>query len=69
MGRGEARVRRIETVAWRLLLPYVKQIVRGICAMAQETQTGALHQPPGWRGNKREVQKGGVIGIPMADLC
>ena len=26
MGRGEARVRGIERVAWRLLLPYVKQI-------------------------------------------
>ena len=37
--------------------------------MAQETQTGALYQPRGmgWRGDGREVQKGGDICIPMAD--
>ena len=39
--------------------------------MAQETQTGALHQPRGvgCGGRGREVQKGGDICIPMADSC
>ena len=41
----------------------------GICCMAKETQTGALYQPGrvGWGGDRREVQKGGDICIPMAD--
>ena len=40
--------------------------------MSQETQTGALYQPPavGWvRGDGTEAQKGGVICIPIADTC
>ena len=43
----------------------------GICCMAQETQTGALHQPTGvgCGGRGREVQKGGDLCIPMADSC
>ena len=39
--------------------------------MSQETQTGALYQPRGvgWKGEGREVQKGGGICICMADSC
>ena len=43
--------------------------------MAQEIQTGALHQPRGvgWGsyilGYRKEFQKGGDICIPMADSC
>ena len=42
----------------------------GLHCMAQETQTGALHQPR-WdgEGDGREAQEGGDICIPMADLC
>ena len=41
----------------------------GICCMAQETQTRALHQSRGvgWVRDGREVQKGGDICIPMAE--
>ena len=41
----------MEGVTWKLTLPYVKQ-PKGICCMAQETQTGALYQPrgEGWGG-------------------
>ena len=40
----------------------------GICCVAHETHTGALYQPRGvGEGDGREVQKGGDIGIPMAD--
>ena len=39
--------------------------------MAQETQTGALHQPRGvgWEGDGREFQNVGDICIPTADSC
>ena len=42
-----------------------------ICCMSQETQTGALDQPRevGWEGDRRKVQKGGDICIPMAHSC
>ena len=36
--------------------------------MAQETQTGALYQPKGVE-DRRELQKGGDICIPMANSC
>ena len=45
---------------------------RGICCMAQETQTAALYQPRGvgwggrWEGDSKER---GYIHIPMADSC
>ena len=34
----------METVTWKFTLPYIKQIAKGICCMAQETQIGALYQ-------------------------
>ena len=39
--------------------------------MAKETQTGALYQPRGvgWEGDRREVQKGGDVYIPVSDSC
>ena len=39
--------------------------------MAQETQTGALHQPRGvvWGGREEGDSKGRDICIPMADSC
>ena len=60
MGRGEERVRCMEKVTWKLILPYVKQIPRGICCMVQETQTGALYQPRGveWGGRWEGGSKG-----------
>ena len=38
---GEGEVGRIERIAWKRTLPYVKQQVR-ICCMTQETQASAL---------------------------
>ena len=42
---------------------------RGICCMAQETQTGALYQlrGVGWEGSWEGVSKRRVICILMAD--
>ena len=44
---------------------------RGICGVAQETQTGLCINIERWDGERdgREVQKGGNICIPMADSC
>ena len=41
-----------------------------ICCIAQETQ-GLCINLEGWdrEGDRREVQKGGAICIPMADSC
>ena len=60
MGRGEERVRCMEGVTWKLILPYVKQIANGICCMAQEMQTRALYQPRGvgWGGRWEGGSKG-----------
>ena len=72
-GRGEERVRRMETVTWKLTLPYVKQPT-GLCCMAQETHKGAWYQPRGvgWGGRQEGGSKGRgyiYIHIPMADSC
>ena len=70
IGREEERVRCMETVAWKLTSPYVKQIATGICCMAQETQTGALYQPRGVGCRGRwEIEEGGDICIHQADSC
>ena len=60
MGRGEERVRCMETVTWKLTLPYVKWIANGEFAVwLRKTQTGALYQPRGvewggrWEGGSR----------------
>ena len=39
--------------------------------MAQETQTGALHQSREWdgEGDGRDVQKGWHMCVPVADSC
>ena len=44
------RVRCMERVTWKLVLPYVKQIANGILCMSQGIETGALYQPRevGW---------------------
>ena len=59
LGRGEGRVRCIESTTWKLPM--------GICCMSQETQTGALYQPRGVGWGGREVENGRDICIPMAD--
>ena len=41
MGRGEERVRCMDRLTWKLILPYVKQPT-GICCMAQESEIGVL---------------------------
>ena len=42
-----------------------------ICCMIQGAQTGALQQLEGreGKGDGREAQEGGDLGVPMADSC
>ena len=47
-------------VTLKLILPYAKWIANGICCMAQESQTGVLHQSRGlgYDGRWEGVSKG-----------
>ena len=72
MGRGEERVRCMERVRWKLTLPYAKSIVNGnLLYGSGNSNRGFCIHLGGWdgEGDGREVQKGGDICIPMADLC
>ena len=62
-------MRCMERVTGNLTLPHGKWGAKGICCVAQETQTGALYQLEGWEGegDGREAQKGEDICISMAD--
>ena len=46
-------------------------LVKWICCMSQEIQTGALYQPRGvgWGGRREGGSKAGDTCIPMADSC
>ena len=71
MGRGEERVRCMERVTWKLILPYVKSIANGSLLYGSGNSNRGLYQPRtvGWVGDGREDQKGADICIPMADSC
>ena len=60
MGRGDERVKCMEGVTWKLILPYVNKEPVRACCMAQETQTGGLYQSRGveWGGRWERGSKG-----------
>ena len=65
MGRGEERVRCMERVTWKPILPYVKSTAnRNLLYGSGNSNRGSVSM-----GGGREVQKGGDTCIPMADLC
>ena len=68
MGRGEERVRCMERITWKLILPYVKQ---EFTAWLRKLKQGLCINLEGWHGagDGREGQKGGDICTPMADSC
>ena len=59
----------MERVTWKLTLPNVKQIAKGIFCMAKKLKQGLCIKLEGWdgEGDGREVQKGEDICIPMVD--
>ena len=62
----------MERVTWKLTLPYVKQIRQWEFAVwLRKLKQGLCIILEGWdgEGDGREVQEGGHISIPMADLC
>ena len=72
MGRGEERVRYMERVTWKLILPYVKWISKGNLLYGLENSNrGLCINLEAWagEGDGREVQKEGDICIPIADSC
>ena len=70
MGRGKQRVRCMERVAWKRTVYkidsqwefsiWLRKLKQGLCINLE-----------GWAGtgDRRELQKGGDICIPMADSC
>ena len=70
MGRGEERLRCMQRVTWKLTLPYVKQ-TKEFAVWLRKLKQGLCINLEGWdgEGDRREVQKGGDICIPMADSC
>ena len=64
-----------ERVTLKLAIPYVKQIATGTCCITQGIQIGALWQSRGvgggerWRKVQEGGDKGGDMGVPMADSC
>ena len=68
MGRGEERVRYMERVTWKLTLTYVKYTQWEFAVWLRKLKQGLCINIEAWDGNgdRREVQKGGDICIPMA---
>ena len=71
MGRGEQRVRCMERVTWKLTLPYNIDSQWEFAVWLRKLKQGLCINLEGWdgEGDGREVQKGGDICIPLADLC
>ena len=72
MGIGEERMRCMERVTWKLILPYIKWITNGNLLYASgNSKQGLCINLEKWdgEGDRREIQKGGDICIPMADSC
>ena len=71
MGRGEERVRCMERITWKLTLPYVKGSQGEFAVWLRKLEQGLCTNLEGWdgEGDRRELQKGGNICIPMADSC
>ena len=72
MGQGEERVRCMERITWKLILPYVKEIANGnLLYVSGNSNMGFCINLEGWdgKGDRRESQKGGDIGVVMADSC
>ena len=70
-GERKKRMRCMETVAWKLTLPYVKQIAYGTLLYGSgNSNKGSVSIQRGeMGGDGREVQKGGDMCTPMADSC
>ena len=56
-GRGKERVRWMERVTWKLILPYVNEIAKGNLLYGSGNSNRGSIQPRGWdgEGGGREV--------------
>ena len=72
MGRGEERVRCMERVTGKLNITICKiDSQREFAVWLRKLKQGLCINLAGWdgAGDRREVQKGGDICIPMTDSC
>ena len=71
MGRGEERMKCMERITWKIILPYVKQIAnRNLLYGSGNSNRGSVSTYRGRKGREiGEVQKGGDICVTMADSC
>ena len=72
MGRREERVRSMQRVTWKLILPYVKQIANWEFAVwLRKLKQGLCINLERWdgAGEGREFQRGGNICVQMTDSC
>ena len=70
MGRGEDRVRSMETVTWKLTTHKTdNQQEFAVCL--RKLKQGLCINLEGWdgKGDGREVQKEGEICVPVPDSC
>ena len=70
MGRGKQRVRCMERVAWKHTV-YKIDSQWEFSIWLRKLKQGLRINLEGWAGtgDRRELQKGGDICIPMADSC
>ena len=71
MGRGEERVRCTERVTWKLTLSYVRDSQWEFAVWLRKLKQGLCINLEGWdgEGDRKEVQEGGDICIPISDPC
>ena len=71
MGRGEERVRCMERVMWKLILPYVKQTANRNLLYGSGNKQGLCINLEGWDGEEMggRFKSRGDVCTPMADSC
>ena len=69
MGRGKGRVRRMERVTWKLILPYVKLITKGnLLYVSRNSNRGSVTiQKGGLADGEGDGREGGDRRVPVAD--
>ena len=71
MGRGEERMRCMERVTWKhiTICKIYSRCELAVCLRKLKQGLCINLEGQDWMGDGREVQKGGVVCIHMADAC
>ena len=66
LGRGEGRVRCMESVTWKLILPYIKSIANGNLLYGSENPNrGSISTQRGGVGGRWEAVSKGKVDMYM----